>query len=275
MREGRLVFIADSPRGLACGCVCACCGRPLIAKKGSIRRHHFSHREITNCRGAPESVLHLLAKELLAELNVLMIPPYEFARQLKTKAGTLVQHRAIVAKGGLVRVDSVKVEEREDGFVPDILIKSGAKSLVIEVAVSNKVKRSKLRRIRKRDLPAIEIRLDPSASFRPRDWLKTKLQWELISKVWLFHPDQREAERTFLFKRREAIARDRTRSSTSYQIAGTRVSTPLLAVRRSGLEPPLYEYDRTAEEFYRRHGRYPTSEECLKLWPHLYEKQQP
>lgn len=270
MRDGKLFFIADVPRGLACECVCACCGRQLIAKKGSIRRHHFAHFEITDCRGASESVLHLLSKELLAELDILVIPRYEFTKQRKTKAGTLVQHQALVAKGGRVRVHSVRVEEGEDGFVPDIIIGSDSKSLIVEVAVSHKVTRAKLRRMRKRNLPAIEIRLDPTDSFLPRDSLKTKLQCDLASKVWLFHPAQREAERMFLSKWRDALARDRIMSSPPYARTPTHAPAQFRSVVRSHLQP-AYEYDRTADEFHRTHGRYPTMEECVKLWPHLWK----
>src|SRR5258708_19034427 len=72
LRSGQLQFIGDVSRGLACDCVCAKCGKALIAKKGSVRRHHFAHLEITGCRGSQESVLHRLAKELLAELTYVM-----------------------------------------------------------------------------------------------------------------------------------------------------------------------------------------------------------
>jgi hypothetical protein len=200
LRDGKLLYIKDVQRGLACDCVCASCGQPLIAKKGALRRHHFAHFEITDCRGAAESILHRLSKELLAGLESLMVPPYNFIKKRKSKVGTLVEHEARVAKGGLVRVDSVRVEEVEEGFVPDIIIESDSKSLIVEVAVTHKVSRTKLRRIRKRDLPAIEIRLDPNDAFLPRDDLKAKLQSDLDSKVWLFHPAQREEERKFFSK---------------------------------------------------------------------------
>lgn len=268
MRAGKLLFITDVARGLACECVCVCCGRPLIAKKGAIRRHHFSHIEITDCQGAAESVLHLLSKELLSELDFVVIPPYEFVKQRDTKAGTLVRHQARVASGGRVPVHGVKVEEHEEGFIPDIIVESGSKSLIVEVAVSHKVNRAKLRRIRKRDLPAIEIRLDASDSFLSRDLLREKLQCDLASKKWLFHPAQREAERMFLSKWRDAIGHDRIRTP----IPRTRMPTPELfrSVFFSSSQPSLSEYDRTANEFHATYGRYPTVEECLKLWPQLW-----
>jgi hypothetical protein len=226
--------------------------------------------------------LHLLAKELLAGLDALMIPPYEFTRQRKTKAGTLIRHQATVAKGGRVAVHSVKIEESEEGFVPDIIIESGSKSLIVEVAVSSRVKRPKLRRIRKRDLPAIEIRLEPGDSLLSRDRLKTKLQCELASKVWLFHPAQREAERVFLSKWRDVNARDRKwrdadvryrmRSAVPNDIPWATIPSPRGPKRAPSRSLKyLEECDRTQNDFLRTYGRLPTTEECLKLWPHLWK----
>ena len=265
MRDGKLLFIADVPRGLTCGCICARCRGTLVAKKGSIRRHHFAHFEVTSCHGAAESVLHSLAKELIAELDVIVIPPYEFVKQRKTKTGALVQHQALVAKGGDVPIHNVRVEENEGDFVPDIIIESGPKSLIVEVAVTHKVARAKLRKIRRRNLPTIEIRLDPSDSFLSRESLKNKLQRDLTSKVWLFHPAQREEERMFFSKLRDVRTRYRTK------LHQTRPTPSRFAVA-SSVQPPSYnEYDRTAEEFYRTYHRYPTMEECLQLWPDLWK----
>jgi len=38
LRSGQLQFIGDVLRELACNCVCAECGKALVAKKGSVRR---------------------------------------------------------------------------------------------------------------------------------------------------------------------------------------------------------------------------------------------
>lgn len=269
MRDGALLFIADVPRGLACKCVCARCGQKLVAKKGPVRRHHFAHFEFTNCNGASESVLHLLAKELISELDILAIPQYEFVKQRKTRSGKLVKHHALVAKGGNVRIQKVRIEEREYGFVPDIIIESGSKLLIVEVAVTHKVARAKLRRIRRRNLPAIEIRLDPSDSFLSRELLKSKLQGNLTSKSWLFHPAQREAERRFYLELRDTLAHDRTRSRLSKNPHRFLISSS--SARPASWRNTLNEYDRTAEEFHNTYRRYPTMEECLKLWPHLWK----
>src|SRR4051812_31677944 len=143
LRDGSLLFIADVPSGLACRCVCACCRKPLIAKKGSVRRHHFAHLEVTSCQGAAESALHILAKELLAEMVAFTVPPYDFVRQRKTRLGLLVRHQALVANGEQFPILNVRIEEREGDFIPDIIIESDARALILEVAVTHKVTRAK------------------------------------------------------------------------------------------------------------------------------------
>ncbi len=266
--NGELLFIKDVPRGLACGCVCARCGQALIAKKGPIRQHHFAHLEVINCHGATESVLHRLAKELIGELDVFAIPPYKLVKQRRMKTGAPVQHEALVVKGGNVRIDNVRVEESESGFVPDIIIESRSKSLIVEVAVTHKVAPAKLRKIRCRNLPAIEIRLNPSDSFLSRELLREKLRQDLTSKVWLFHPGQREAERAFISKVRGVLAKRRTLFQRSTN--PSRFPVPSSLAARTSLRASWSEHDRTGEEFYRKHGRYPTLEECRRLWPHLW-----
>ena len=269
---GKLLFVADVPSGLACECVCARCGELLVAKKGSVRRHHFAHFKITNCQGAAESALHILAKELLAEMDSFTVPPYDFVRQRKTKAGVPVRHHALVAKGGQFPILKVRIEEHEGDFVPDIIIESGTRSLILEVAVTHKVTRAKLRKIRRRDLPAIEIRLDASDSMLPRELLKVKLQQDLVCKVWLFHPGQREAERLFASMFRAVLARSRIKVPlTSAPIVARRPMAPMPPEIRSSSLLDWRESNRVGEEFNRRNGRYPNAEECQKLWPHLFK----
>ena len=144
------------------------------------------------------------------------------------------------------------------------------------MAVTHEVTRAKLRKIRRRDLPAIEIRLDPSDSLLPRESLKEKLQRDLISKVWLFHPGQREAERQFASKFRNALARSRVRVPlVSLSALPRRLVMRSSPVNHSTARPDWREWNRVGENFNRRNGRYPTLEECRKLWPFLFDKLKP
>lgn len=65
VRNGRLVHISEVENGLQPDCVCPACASPLVARKGSLKVHHFAHAAESNCQ--PETVMHLLCKQLLAE----------------------------------------------------------------------------------------------------------------------------------------------------------------------------------------------------------------
>lgn len=270
LRDGSLMFIADVARGLACNCVCVGCKRRLVAKKGPLRSAHFAHEVSTTCRGAPETVLHRLAKELLASLQELHIPPYEFSRVKKARKGIPVSHKEIIVRGGSVPVDRVRIEKSEGDFIPDVVVESGQKSLIVEIAVTNDVSRLKLRKLRNRGLPAIELKLRASDALLSRELLRNKISGDLACKAWLFHPSQRVAEKNFLLKYRNAIARGR----------GMRVKDEVRSLVSTKTPAPEYlfssatmaECDRVVEGFFDRHGRYPTAEECIKYWPRLWAK---
>ena len=199
---------------------------------------------------------------------------YIFKKERTTKRGTSVGYEQLVAQGGSVQVSKVQMEAIEPGFVPDIVIHAGPKKLIVEIAVTHKVSREKLRRIRRRDLAAIELYLQQSDALLTRDALRQKLQHELDSKAWLFHPKQREAERIFAALYRAALRADRaSKSLPPLRSNGSlRISRPKLGSSRTYALPSYNEYDRTAEQFRQRHQRYPTMAECLRLWPHLYKK---
>lgn len=65
IRAGQLVHISEVENGLQTDCVCPACASPLVARKGSLKVHHFAHAAESNCQ--PETVMHLLGKQLLAE----------------------------------------------------------------------------------------------------------------------------------------------------------------------------------------------------------------
>lgn len=74
-KDGALVHIDDVPNGLGCNCVCPYCKDRLIAKNGGTKNaHSFAHCGGADCIGAKESVLHLLAKEVLCEEKVIALP---------------------------------------------------------------------------------------------------------------------------------------------------------------------------------------------------------
>lgn len=106
-KNKNLVYIDDAGYGSKCECFCPHCGAPLDAKNGgSIREHHYAHSHGHECEGAYETMLHLLAKEIISECGVIMLP--------ESDGGSY--------PSGLVHLHDVETEKRdeENGFRPDL-----------------------------------------------------------------------------------------------------------------------------------------------------------
>ncbi len=65
--DGRLVRASEVPAGLECGCSCPACGAPLVARRGEMRVAHFAHATDRTCASAQETMLHKLAKQMIAD----------------------------------------------------------------------------------------------------------------------------------------------------------------------------------------------------------------
>jgi len=57
-KSGEIMHISKVPSGQKCNCVCAACGQPFEARKGSIRRHHFAHVSNYECMYASEVAIY-------------------------------------------------------------------------------------------------------------------------------------------------------------------------------------------------------------------------
>lgn len=269
LKHDKLIHISEVVKGIACGCICVSCKAPLVAKKGLQRTHHFAHAIDSDCSGAAETALHLLSKELFLAMREMYIPTYEFFKQKKTKSGMVVTHEEKVAKGGRVAISKAHIEQPESGFTPDVILDCEGKKLIIEIAVTHKVNRLKLRNIRRRNLPAIEIRLEYSDALLSKIELNAKLQNDLKSKVWLFHPLQREAEGKFLLKLRDTI---KSNNRSARTVLSKEKHTKPKQYNPQQLTYSLGEYEKASADFYKAHKRYPSMEECIRLWPRLWKK---
>ena len=142
--NGVLVHVDNVPKGKACGCFCPSCGKPLYARKGEVRTHHFSHAYDHNCKGAYETVLHLLAKEILQEVGQIMLPP---SSEVKFPSG-------------LVKIHNIEIEKWDERYhiKPDAEgIMENGERLVIEFLVNHKVDEKKRQVIIDNHLKCIEI----------------------------------------------------------------------------------------------------------------------
>ena len=78
--KGQLRDVAEEPRGLACRCVCPDCRGPLVAKKGKIVTHHFSHHDRRQCRHALEASLFSMVTDILGQPGASLALPGVDAR---------------------------------------------------------------------------------------------------------------------------------------------------------------------------------------------------
>jgi hypothetical protein len=54
--------------------VCGCCGEWLIPVQGDQREWHYRHKVDTNCNGAPMTMVHRMAQQILLENNRVVAP---------------------------------------------------------------------------------------------------------------------------------------------------------------------------------------------------------
>ena len=146
------------------------------------------------------------------------------------------------------------VEQPLGDIVPDLLLHLEGGDLIIEIAVSHRVDRAKLRRIRRMNLPAIEISLGAEDLWLPREALLQRLIEETSIKSWLFHPAQRAAEADWF--------RARRRRPPPIHHEVSRIDAAATAIRQRRLTRSTWRsYNDWAEQFFRQFGRYPTLEE--------------
>lgn len=76
--DGKLIHVNSVLTGLACKCFCPHCKSELVAKNSGNRKvHHFAHANGSDCVGAIESALHKMAKDILQEHKLIMLPPIQ------------------------------------------------------------------------------------------------------------------------------------------------------------------------------------------------------
>lgn len=196
LRDGRVVTIREVERGLACNCICPACRRPLIAKKGALHVHHFAHYAGESCAFGLETALHYRAKQVL-----------EAERRLRLPAVYLPGIRRPLWPAQMITFDRVWLEWRSSTtMVPDLLVRTGGRWLLLEIAVTHPVDEQKLQRIRTAGEAALEIDVRELAAvlyqskgaFDDQEFSR-RLIYGLQHKRWLFNP-RREALEARLFQ---------------------------------------------------------------------------
>jgi hypothetical protein len=177
---GFLVHVSGAKSGASDELTCPDCAGRLMAKKGSVRVHHFAHASGTDCSGAGETALHRLAKDLLRQNPEIALPALKVMGRLCEPARS-------------VRLERVELETWEGSFRPDLKAEvqdeeglDGYRILYIEIRVTNAVDEIKLDRMQVQGRSAIEIDLSRVDRAIDRDELALLVR-TLAPRAWLFH----------------------------------------------------------------------------------------
>lgn len=171
--KGHLVHVDDVPNGEACDCTCPECRSKLIAKnKGQHNQHHFAHVGGSDCVGAVESALHLMAKEILSEGKKIMLPRYP------------------LQVGGVRLFKSIEVEsyDKELSLRPDCVGDTAGQKLWVEFKRSHEVDTDKAAKIKSAKIECVEIDINKC----PLDPLKMKefLEESSENRQWIYFKGQ-------------------------------------------------------------------------------------
>jgi hypothetical protein len=154
---GELKHISLVPNGIRCYCICPSdkCNVPLIAvhPKEHISAH-FRHspdangqeRECADPEGANESIVHSVAKKAIGELSKLWLIEAKKGRGLYK--GRQIPPYLLYPKGAW-DISAAKVEDHQfsSRYVPDVLCKTSAGLLAIEVYYRHRVDQTKRERL--------------------------------------------------------------------------------------------------------------------------------
>lgn len=145
-KDGKIVKISEVERGDKCGCLCPSCNAPLTARMGEERVHHFAHSKSKECKNYGETMLHLMAKKIFLEDTHICVPFFNIIK------GNYSDNEVIT-------YENVEVENLYEDIKPDIILKMKGKIIFVEIAVTHKVDKDKLQKIRKYDISTLEIDL--------------------------------------------------------------------------------------------------------------------
>ncbi|TIT19134.1 MAG: DUF2384 domain-containing protein [Mesorhizobium sp.] len=232
---GRMVHILEVERGLKCGCICPGCDRRLVARtKADKVVPHFAHYGPA-CGGAPETALHKLAKQIVADSLTLVVP--------KRIAIHGAVERALPGATD-IKLESARIEYNDpDGIVPDLYVTVKGHELFVEMAVTHPCDEEKIRRIREHGIAAIEIDLsriprdappeivaDAVLRTAPRRWLFNKTIDDAVTTLREEERSSRIAAEKKLQSEVQRLIKDYLTSIAS--LSGNRDSVPRMAALR-------------------------------------------
>lgn len=191
LKQSVPVHISDVESGLKCGCTCPACGESLIARKGTKVTHHFAHKSTVECEYGYQTSLHLAAKEIIAANKQIRVPSLYL-----TFPGTY--RRILLEEEQVINVSEVILEKKISDIIPDILLVTDIGRIIVEIFVTHEIDDEKKKKIKRLDIPTIEINL----SKMDRDITKESLCEELLynseNKEWIYNGKREETYKRFV-----------------------------------------------------------------------------
>lgn len=180
LKEERLVHISEVENGLQCNCICPSCKQLLIAKKGNVNDHHFAHISHIECKYGYETSLCFLAKEIISKTKTFTIPDvYIDFRSYK--------EYEYISRSKKITVDKVELDFTCNDNIPDIILYSGSKKLIVKIFVAHKITNKKLDLIKADKISTIGIDLSKISKDITEKELSDILTTNRTEKSWLYN----------------------------------------------------------------------------------------
>lgn len=176
------------------------------------RAPHFAHAPGADCVTAPETSIHLAAKQLIYDRKVFFFPALTASVEITDAMATV--HRATRTVWAAARREllHVELEQPVAAIRPDVLIDlAGFGKIAIEVAVTHFADESKKATLQELGLAAVEVDLSDvrDATF---EVLEARLFDENSATTWLYHPAVEAAEAALLEEIEPVLAEARVQA---------------------------------------------------------------
>ena len=183
----------EVPRGQACNCVCPGCEHPVVAKQGTEKAWHFAHASASDCTNAYEKSVHELAKQLLRERKLLLVPAFTVAQSAYDAFGTPISAEELVFDSKLVSLDTCVAGKIVGEVAPDLVGALGDREILIEITVFHRLMPDKRERLLQAGIAVIEIDLGVFKNIQAsRELLEQELFDNAQNRRWIYHPRQVE-----------------------------------------------------------------------------------
>lgn len=211
IKNGKEYHISEVASGLECQCHCPSCGEDLVAKKGKNEKpqEHFAHRSKIDCEYTYETSLHCDAKRLIEKRKMIYLPyrnSYFDSVNLNGFYSLTSDYKKLgVTENRQYAVRNVVLEKKLHNFIPDIKCDISGKTLLIEIAVTSKIKEEKLNKIKEVGLPVLEIDI----SGMDRDFDEKDLEMNVIynthNKSWYENDKDDETIEILRYKHQQIL----------------------------------------------------------------------